>query len=93
MTNRSDRTPLQRLIDAAAKLPPGPEAWAPIFKAYPEITIEELGAKFRENAERCDEEAHELRRYLQQRQAARRANNDGSNPRPTIRAARRDRIP
>jgi len=26
------------MIEAAAKLPPGPEAWEPIFEAYPEVT-------------------------------------------------------
>jgi hypothetical protein len=94
MTNRSDRTSLQQLIDAAAKLRPGPEAWArQSSRPTPKSPSRSSQRKFRENAERCDEEAHELRRYLPQRQAARRANNDVSNPRPTIRAARRDRIP
>jgi len=34
------------MIEAAAKLPPGPEAWEPIFEAYPEVTPEELIEKF-----------------------------------------------
>jgi hypothetical protein len=49
------------LIRQAALLPPGPEAWAPIFAAYPEITIKELAQKFREAGERDLREADQLR--------------------------------
>ena len=55
------------MIEAAAKLPPGPEAWEPIFEAYPEVTPEELIEKFRQSAERAQREADQLRAYARQR--------------------------
>ena len=45
----------------------GPEAWAPIFKAYPEVTPEELAEKFRQSAARTQREADELEAYARQR--------------------------
>jgi hypothetical protein len=59
---------LDELIEAAAKLPPGPAAWEPIFRHYPELTAEELAAKFREAAERQQREADELERLLKARE-------------------------
>ena len=35
----------------------GPEAWDPIFKAFPELTVEQLEQKFRKKAEAAFEEA------------------------------------
>jgi hypothetical protein len=61
---------LDQMITDAAKLPPGPDAWAPIFEAFPGLTAEELVEKFREAAERDLHEAAELRRYLRQRERA-----------------------
>jgi hypothetical protein len=61
------RKSLDQMIAEAALLPPGPEAWQPIFDAYPEITPEELAKKFREAGERDLEEAEELQQYLRQR--------------------------
>jgi hypothetical protein len=58
---------LDEMIDAAAELPPGPDAWAPIFDAYPDVTPEELVEKFRQSAERAQREADELRAYARQR--------------------------
>jgi hypothetical protein len=52
---------LDELIRQVALLPPGPEAWAPIFTAYPEVTPEQLAEKFREAAGRDLREANELR--------------------------------
>jgi hypothetical protein len=40
------RPSLERLIDEAAKLPPGPQAWAPIFRHYPELTRTALARNF-----------------------------------------------
>jgi hypothetical protein len=54
---------LDEMIDAAAKLPPGPDAWAPIFAAYPEITVEELAEEFQEADDRYRRWAQELRVY------------------------------
>jgi hypothetical protein len=62
---------LDEMIDEAAKLPPGPAALEPIFKAFPELTPEELAAKFRSSADRAFQEAAELRRYLAERAASR----------------------
>jgi hypothetical protein len=59
---------LDQMIAEAAKLPPGPEAWEPIFEAFPELTVEELAEKFRSAAVRDKAEAEELRAYLRQRQ-------------------------
>jgi hypothetical protein len=61
------RPSLEALIDEAALLPPGPEAWGPIFQHYPELTPAELAAKFRERAQHHHEEADELRAYLTDR--------------------------
>jgi hypothetical protein len=58
---------LDEMIDAAAKLPPGPDAWNPIFHAYPEVTPDELIEKFRQSAARAQREAEELRAYARQR--------------------------
>ena len=58
---------LDEMIEAVAKLPPGPEAWAPIFEAYPEVTPEELAEKFRQSAARTQREADALRAYANQR--------------------------
>jgi|SRR6516162_3701016 len=52
---------LDEMIEATAKLPPGPEAWEPIFEAYPEVTPEELIEKFRQSAERAQREEDQLR--------------------------------
>ena len=49
------------MIEATAKLPPGPEAWEPIFEACPEVTPEELIEKFRQSAERAQREEDQLR--------------------------------
>jgi hypothetical protein len=57
------RPSLDQLIDEAAKLPPGPDAWSPIFRAYPELSIEDLAVKFRESSERALHEAAELQRF------------------------------
>jgi hypothetical protein len=46
MADPKNRPPLDELIDAAAKLPPGPEAWEPIFRHYPELNIEEIEQAF-----------------------------------------------
>lgn len=62
------RPSLDQLIEEAAKLPPGPDAWAPIFRVYPELTLDQLAQKFNEAAERNFLEAAELRRYKDQRQ-------------------------
>jgi hypothetical protein len=62
---------LESLIDEAAKLPPGPEAWEPIFRHYPELTHEELEAKFREAGVRHYREANALQEYRRRRRAAR----------------------
>jgi hypothetical protein len=61
------RPPLDDLIDQAALLPPGPEAWAPIFAAYPETTHKQLAQKFREASERLRREADELEEYQRRR--------------------------
>ena len=37
-----EKPSLDEMIDEAAKLPPGPEAWNPIFKAFPRLTVEQL---------------------------------------------------
>ena len=58
---------LDEMIDAAVKLPPGPEAWEPILAAYPDVTLGELVEKFRQSAERAQREADELRAYARQR--------------------------
>ena len=58
---------LDEMIEAAAKLPPGPDAWEPIFEACPEVTPEELIEKFRQSAERAQREADQLRAYARQR--------------------------
>lgn len=44
-----DRPPLQQLLNGAVKLPWGPEAWALVFRHYPEISVEELKQKICEN--------------------------------------------
>ena len=62
-----EKPSLDEMIDEAAKLPPGPEAWDPIFKAFPRLTVERLEQKFREK-KAAFEEADELRRYLRLRQ-------------------------
>jgi hypothetical protein len=54
------RPTLDEMIDEAAKLPPGPAAWAPIFAAYPEVTHAELAKKFRLSAERALRAADEM---------------------------------
>ena len=54
------RPSLDELIDQTALLPPGPEAWAPIFKHYPELTIQQISAAFEAHAERLQKEANEL---------------------------------
>jgi hypothetical protein len=51
---------LDELIEPAAKLSPGPEAWAPIFKHYPGLTVEQLAQKFRDAAERDFKKADAL---------------------------------
>jgi hypothetical protein len=61
------RPDLDDLITEAAKLPPGPEAWVPIFKHYPELSIDALIAKFRQSAERAQREAEELEHFLNNR--------------------------
>jgi hypothetical protein len=60
---------LDEMIDTAALLPPVPDTWAPIFKAYPELTPEELARRFRERGERQLREADELQAYHRQRAA------------------------
>lgn len=62
------RPSLDALIRQTAQLPPGPEAWAPIFRLYPELSMEELAEKFREAGELALREADELEAYLRQRQ-------------------------
>ena len=42
------RSSLDQLIDVAAKLPPGPEAWAPIFEHYPKPSAADVARLFRE---------------------------------------------
>jgi len=61
------RPSLDELIAEAAQLPPGPDAWAPIFRAYPELTIKELAGKFREAAARQLREADALQAFAQHR--------------------------
>ncbi|MGA8754885.1 MAG: hypothetical protein WB611_00925 [Stellaceae bacterium] len=63
-----EKPSLDEMIDEAAKLPPEPEAWDPIFKAFPGLSVERLEQKFREKAEAAFVEADELRRYLRLRQ-------------------------
>ena len=70
MMSEMQKPTLEQMITDAAKLPPGPDAWAPIFEAFPGLTAEELVEKFREAAERDLHEAVELRRYLRQRERA-----------------------
>jgi hypothetical protein len=55
---------LDEMIADAAKLPPVPDAWAPIFQAFPDLTAEQLVEEFREAAERNMREGDELWRYL-----------------------------
>jgi len=59
----TDKPTLDEMIDAAALLPPGPDAWNPIFEAYPEITPLELAERFRKRGERYMAEADELRTW------------------------------
>ena len=63
------RPSLDALIREAALLPPGPEAWAPIFRHYPELTHEQLAKKFRERGERYLREAQKLREFQRRRRA------------------------
>jgi len=58
----TDKPTLDEMIDRAAKRPPGPDAWAPIFKAYPELTprglakaVRDFGNPIFERHERCQE--------------------------------------
>jgi hypothetical protein len=62
MADPKNRPPLDELIDAAAKLPPGPEAWEPIFRHCPELNIEEIEQAFSDSAERTRRERDELYR-------------------------------
>lgn len=54
---------LDEMIDEAAKLEPGPEAWQPILDAYPLVSITELADRFRQSAQRDIDEADALERY------------------------------
>ena len=67
----TDRPDLDDLINEAAKLPPGPTAWAPIFRHYPELSVEELVEKFRQSGERVEREADELEAYAKARRSRR----------------------
>jgi hypothetical protein len=60
------RPTLDELIEAAAKLAPGPEAWAPIFHHYPELSLPELVKKFRQSGERALREADALKNFWRQ---------------------------
>jgi hypothetical protein len=64
------RPPLDALIDAAAKLPPGPDAWAPIFRHYLELSVEDLAQKFRESVARQLDEADQLEHFGESRREA-----------------------
>jgi hypothetical protein len=63
--SKGTRPTLDELIDQASLLPPGPEAWAPIFKHYPELTVKDIAAAFRASAERAQKEADKLKAYLE----------------------------
>ena len=41
MMSEMQKPTLEQMITDAAKLPPGPDAWAPIFEAFPGLTAEE----------------------------------------------------
>jgi hypothetical protein len=70
---KPSRPDIDDLIREAAKVPPGPEAWAPIFQHYPEIGVDAIIERFRLLARRAQREADELDHFARTR---------GFNPNP-----------